>query len=109
MPLKKLKGCVTMKIIREMNLNDFTFWGGAVKTANRIKALNLMDMAQEFIEELYPDGIDESTLNDEFWFNDSDIYQAVGIDEDDEDDEDSEDYFYQSKIDDEIDEYLLNR
>lgn len=100
-----------MKITREIALNNVEFWSGAKKTADRLKELDLMDRVEEYLEELYPDGIDETTLNDEFWFNDSEIYKAVGLDEEGnviEEEEEDYDCFKESLADNAYDDYVLN-
>lgn len=102
-----------MKVIKEISIDNFEFWGGAVDTINRLKELNLTDNAEEFINELYPDGISETTLNDEFWFNASDIYQAVGLDtdgteyeEEEEEEEEENDWDYEEHINDLVHQYI---
>lgn len=53
-----------MKITMEMSLYNFEAWGGAVDTLERIKEAGLCDELEEYLNELYPDGIDKTTLND---------------------------------------------
>ena len=56
-----------MKVISKMDLEDFEFWGGAIENAKHFTPYEL-ECIQDTIEELYPDGIDETTINDLFWF-----------------------------------------
>lgn len=66
-----------MKIIREQSLQDFEFWGGAKVNRNLITDKEL-DELEDVLEELYPDGIDETDLNDIFWFDDDFIAEYLG-------------------------------
>lgn len=72
-----------MRITMEMSLYNFEAWGGAVDTLERIKGAGLCDELEEYLNELYPDGIDETTLNDTLWFNANDILEAFELPTDD--------------------------
>lgn len=72
-----------MKIYSEKSLADFSFWGGAVSTAQRIwdeRGLEGFEQLESILEDLYPDGIDETTLNDLLWFESDTVYEWIGID-----------------------------
>ena len=73
-----------MKIYRETSLADFEPWSGAVDTYETVYNAGKMDELESIIEELYPDGIDETQLNDILWFEDKWVFEVLGIDEDDE-------------------------
>lgn len=66
-----------MKIYTETNLNNFEFWSGAV---DRVKYLtdNELEQIENIFEELYPDGVDETTINDFFWFEEDTIAEWLG-------------------------------
>lgn len=66
-----------MKIIREQSLQDFEFWSGAKVNRNLITDKEL-DELEDVLEELYPDGIEETDLNDIFWFDDDFIAEYLG-------------------------------
>lgn len=66
-----------MKVIEETSLKDFEFWGGAVNTVKYLTDDEL-DAIEESLEELYPDGMGKTEINDYFWFEDDDIAQALG-------------------------------
>ena len=79
-----------MKIITEQSLADFKFWSGAENTAQRIweeQGSEGFDQLEAILEDLYPDGIDETDLNDLLWFDADTVYEWLGIDDEDEDDE----------------------
>ena len=79
-----------MKIYKEMSIYDFEPWSGATYTYNRIEEAGKLDELESMIEELYPDGIDETTLNDLLWFDDEWIYEALGMSPEDEEEEEDE-------------------
>lgn len=72
-----------MKITMEMSLYNFEAWDGAVDTLERIKEAGLCDELEEYLEELYPDGISETTLNDILWFDADNVLEALGLFTDD--------------------------
>lgn len=83
-----------MKIISETSLADFEYWSGAKDTANRIweeKGREGFDQLEAMLEDMYPDGIDETELNDLLWFDAETVYEWLGIgDEDDNENEEEE-------------------
>ena len=87
-----------MKIYTEQSLANFKFWSGAETTAQRIweeQGSEGFDQLEAILEDLYPDGIDETDLNDLLWFDADTVYEWLGIEdeeeEDDEDDDEDED------------------
>lgn len=71
-----------MKIYTEQSLTDFKFWSGAETTAQRIweeQGSEGFDHLEEILEDLYPDGIDETDLNDLLWFDADTVYECLGI------------------------------
>ena len=82
-----------MKIYSEQNLADFKFWSGAKTTASRIwkeKGTEGFEQLEVILEDLYPDGIDETDLNDLLWFDADTVYEWLGIDEEDEDEDEEQ-------------------
>ena len=68
-----------MKITKEINLENFEAWSGARDTLDAIiKAGKAQDM-EAIIEDIYPDGIDETSLNDWLRFDAEQIYEMLGI------------------------------
>ncbi|MDR0325076.1 MAG: hypothetical protein LBI19_03150 [Oscillospiraceae bacterium] len=72
-----------MKITTETSLRHFEFWSGA---ADRVKILTWeqLDTIESILEDLYPDGMDETALNDLFWFDEDTIAEWLGYDSFDE-------------------------
>ena len=64
-----------MKIIT----NRFQPWAGATDTYETIIENNYLSAFEDMIEELYPDGIEETTLNDLLWFEPEFIFENLGI------------------------------
>ena len=70
-----------MKVYSEKSLYNFTRWSGAVYNYNRIIEAGKAEEFEYMIEDLYPDGIDETTLNDILWFEDELINEFLGEEE----------------------------
>lgn len=68
-----------MKIYSEMNLEDFNAWSGAEVTKSTIIENNKENEFNGLIEELYPEGLSETKLNDILWFEDEWIFETLGI------------------------------
>ena len=71
-----------MKIISELSLENFKAWAGAVDTKKKIIDAGMADEFDNLIEELYPDGIDETKLNDILWFDSDWVLNELGIEVD---------------------------
>jgi len=69
-----------MNIYKEENLSNFEFWSGAKDTAEYLTDDEL-DQIEEILDELYPEGMDETELNDLFWFEDDLIAEWLGYDD----------------------------
>ena len=72
-------GAKIMKILRENSLSDFEFWNGAEDFAARLTDEELSAI-EAVIEDLYPDGIGETELNDLFWFEPETVCEWIGLD-----------------------------
>ena len=70
-----------MKITSEMSLKNFKAWSGAKDTLNKLIELDKCDDLEFMLEDLYPDGLTETQLNDILWFEDEWIYETLGIEE----------------------------
>lgn len=66
-----------MQVYSELSLTNFDFWSGAKDhsfTYNELKDFEF------HLEELYPDGISETQINDIFWFEEEFICECLSID-----------------------------
>lgn len=69
-----------MKLYREESIRTFDFWSGAKDTAKYLTEDEL-DTIEAILEEQYPDGMDETELNDFFWFEDDTIAEWLGYED----------------------------
>ena len=72
-----------MKIYTENSLRNFEFWSGAKATVKYL-TLDELDTIEFILEELYPEGASETTINDIFWFEDDWIAELLGYESFDE-------------------------
>lgn len=79
-----------MKVTTETTLRNFEAWSGAKDTKKRIIEEGKAEEFDSLIEELYPDGIDETHLNDILWFDEEWVYESLGITEEEEEEEEEE-------------------
>ena len=70
-----------MKVFSEISLYDFEAWSGAEETIGIIVENDKVEEFDQLIEELYPEGIDETNLNDLLRFEDDWVFEALGIGE----------------------------
>ena len=68
-----------MTITYELDLNSFQAWSGAVDTLERIQREGKCAELANVLEELYPDGMTETELNDLLWFEPETVYEWLGI------------------------------
>lgn len=81
-----------MKVFDEMDWYDIyrTAWSGARDTVEKIEDEGKGDEFVSLIEELCPEGIDRTALNDILWFDDEWVFESLGIKEEEEESEDDE-------------------
>lgn len=69
-----------MKVIKEINYAwDFTFWSGAKDTVKYLLD-HEVNIIFDMLEELYPEGMTETEVNDFFWFETDTIADWLGYD-----------------------------
>ena len=68
-----------MTITYELDLNSFQAWSGAKDTLERIQREGKCAELENILEELYPDGMTETELNDLLWFEPETVYEWLGI------------------------------
>jgi len=71
-----------MRIKTEKSLQHFQFWSGAKDLAERLTWEELIEIENQ-LEELYPNGLTETELNDLFWFDAEFICDLIGQTEED--------------------------
>lgn len=69
-----------MRITKEIKLVDHNAWQGAVETQKRIIKEGKAEDFDYLVEELYPDGLSETSLNDLLWFEEDWLFESLGID-----------------------------
>ena len=73
-----------MIIKTETNLRNFETWSGATETKKIILDAELEEEFEGLIEELYPNGLSDTELNDILWFDSDWILENLGIKEEEE-------------------------
>ena len=68
-------------------LQKFQPWSGAVTTWDKIKTAGLIDELDSLLEEVYPEGLSETELNDLLWFEPEWILESLGLSEEETDEE----------------------
>lgn len=66
-----------MKVYKDESLRSFEFWSGAKDTVKYLTYEEL-DQIEAILEDLYPDGMSETEINDFFWFEEDTIAQWLG-------------------------------
>jgi len=60
-------------------LVNFDAWSGAIETKNDIINANKSEEFDQLIDDLYPEGLSETQLNDILWFESDWVYEALGM------------------------------
>ena len=60
-------------------LDSFNPWAGAIKTKEIIVMNSKSEEFDLLIEELYPEGLSETLLNDILWFESDWVFESLGI------------------------------
>lgn len=71
-----------MIVKTDVSLREFEFWSGAKRKADLLDnwiSAEQWEELEDNMSALYPDGIDESLLNDIFWFEDDFIAEMLGF------------------------------
>lgn len=72
-----------MKTFTEQTtLQNFQAWSGAEDTKQTILDNHKAEEFNSLIEELYPDGLSETQLNDILWFEEEWIFEMLDIQQD---------------------------
>lgn len=80
----------SLKLI--MDIGDYRPWSGAVSTFYKIQDADMVGALEDYLEDIYPEGLTVTELNDILWFDGESVLRDLGIaDEEDDGDEDEED------------------
>lgn len=68
-----------MTIKSEISLENFQAWSGAVSTLNRIINEGKCNQLEFMLEEMYPDGMTDTELNDLLWHDSDTVFEWLDI------------------------------
>lgn len=57
-----------MKVLCEIRLVDFKFWCGAKSRAEQL-SYDELEQLEYILQDIYPEGVEDTTINDLFWFD----------------------------------------
>ena len=69
-----------MKVYQEISLEEFQFWGSAEIFTSKLTSEEFKQL-EKYFNELYPDGIDSTDLNDIFCFDSDNIAKYLGYED----------------------------
>jgi hypothetical protein len=69
-----------MKIYKEESLSNFEFWSGAKDRAEKLTTEEL-DQIESILEDTYPDGMEDTQINDLFWHDFETVLEWIGKEE----------------------------
>lgn len=72
-----------MRYYVEEQLYNFQFWGGAKENANLLTLQELEQIEFE-LSNIYPEGLEDTQINDIFWFDFDFIAQLLGYEDEEE-------------------------
>lgn len=87
-----------MKIYEKKSLTNFEFWSGAQDTVKYLTSDEL-EQIEAILEDTYPDGMEDTQINNLFWFEEDWIAEMLGYadfeelmhrDDEEEDEEEEE-------------------
>ena len=67
-----------MTIKTEQSLSNFEFWSGAKTNAEQLTSEEF-DTLENELEDLYPDGMTETEINDLLWFDFEWVCETLGL------------------------------
>lgn len=67
-----------MRVHCEVNLPNFEFWCGAKENAKQLTYEELEEL-EWHLEDIYPDGIEDTQLNDIMWFDFEWVCECLGL------------------------------
>ena len=67
-----------MRIYTKKSLANFEFWSGAKNNAEML-SVEQLEQIEAILEDCYPEGVDETTINDLFWFEFETVLDWLGL------------------------------
>lgn len=77
-----------MKLV--MDFSNFKPWSGAVETWERIEEAGKVDELEFILDDVYPDSMSDTELNDLLWFEPETVFEWLGIEDEDDEEEEEE-------------------
>ena len=68
-----------MKMTYDLDLETFEAWQGGISTLERVKEQGKCRELEAILEDLYPEGMTETELNDLLWFEEEQVFYWCGI------------------------------
>lgn len=68
-----------MEVKKIYSFEDFEPWSGAIETWEKLQEFDKIGTLEATLEDFYPDGIDETELNDILWFDEESVFDWVGL------------------------------
>ena len=69
-----------IRIVREISLDEFEAWSGAVPVLDKIIELDLVSEAETYINEVFGyEAITDTALNDLLWFDMDSFFKEYGV------------------------------
>jgi hypothetical protein len=76
--MEESRGMVIMTIISETPLREFESWAGGRDTMNCL-TWEQLDTIEGILEDIFPDGMTDTQLNDLMWFDNDWIAELLGF------------------------------
>ena len=77
--VRKHEKAITEELKVIIDFSDYKPWSGAVDTYELIKDADKLDELEAYFEELYPDGITATQINDILWFDGEEVLKYLGL------------------------------
>lgn len=81
-----------MRIYKDFEADSFEAWAGAVDTLDIILNEGKGEELEQLLDEIFPDGASETEVNDLLWFDYAQVFNWLGIEDEEDEDEEDEDY-----------------
>lgn len=73
-----------------IDISSYEPWSGAVDTWEKIEDAGLVDELERLLEDIYPEGLGRTELNDILWFDADWVLESLGLAEEEEEEEEVE-------------------